>query len=274
MEAANFANNASPAGPDTPSAAALGAFATPIPPQRTASASSNSSDGSEDESPASAPVPDTRGGTPLGVPLPPTPASTGFKINLGAVTRDPIDNIKPLAVPHTPKADVVAALDKRLGEMEAKEAIGDTMMATVEIASTFRVSNGATTQAEVSPSWASPPSGGSAAAATKAKLQQGVAYKALMARSPADSQWGVVDLGEKLGQGTYGAVYRALTQGGGAQTPKGADGLAAKLLKLDAKNAVAVAREVEILKQVAVSPPPPCLFPFACSPFPRFLFLL
>jgi hypothetical protein len=184
-------------------------------------------------------------GTP--VMIPPTPASTGFKINLGLVKRDPVDNIKPLAVPHTPKAEVVARLDARLGEMGGKDAIGDTLMATVEIASTFKVSG----HAEASPSWASPsPTGSSPAAFAKARLQQGAAYKALAARAASDSQWGVVELAEKLGQGTYGAVYRAMTQGGGGLTPTGADGLAAKLLKLDAKNAVAVAREVEILKQV------------------------
>lgn len=237
MEATHFASNASES-----------ILATPQQPQRSAS---GFSDSSEDDSPASAPVPNTRGGTPLGAPIPPNPASTGFKINLGAVKRDPVDNIKPLAVPHTPKADVVARLDARLGEVEGKGAIGDggTLMSTVEIDSTFRVSGAGL--AEVSPSWASPSSSASPAAATKARLQQGAAYKALAARAPSDSQWGVVELGEKLGQGTYGSVYRAITQGVGGQTPKGADGLAAKLLKLDAKNAVAVAREVEILKQVS-----------------------
>mmetsp|Transcript_24400 Transcript_24400/g.76533 ORF Transcript_24400/g.76533 Transcript_24400/m.76533 type:complete len:473 (+) Transcript_24400:196-1614(+) len=235
MEATHFASNASES-----------ILATPEQPQRSAS---GFSDSSEDDSPASAPVPNTRGGTPLGAPIPRNPASTGFKINLGAVKRDPVDNIKPLAVPHTPKADVVARLDARLGEVEGKGAIGDggTLMSTVEVASTFRVSGAGL--AEVSPSWASPSSSASPAAAAKARLQQGAAYKALAARAPSDSQWGVVELGEKLGQGTYGSVYRAITQGVGGQTPKGADGLAAKLLKLDAKNAVAVAREVEILKQ-------------------------
>mmetsp|Transcript_5849 Transcript_5849/g.18315 ORF Transcript_5849/g.18315 Transcript_5849/m.18315 type:complete len:514 (+) Transcript_5849:2151-3692(+) len=45
------------------------------------------------------------------------------------------------------------------------------------------------------------------------------------------------------------AVYPAISNSGKCQTPKGADGMAVKLLKLDAKNALAVAREVEILKQ-------------------------
>jgi len=42
---------------------------------------------------------------------------TGFKINLGKVERDPVDDVKPFAKPHTPKAEVVAMLDARLGEV-------------------------------------------------------------------------------------------------------------------------------------------------------------
>ena len=40
----------------------------------------------------------------------PPPASTGFKINLSRVGKNVVDDVKPVAVPHTPKGDVVQGL--------------------------------------------------------------------------------------------------------------------------------------------------------------------
>mmetsp|Transcript_5848 Transcript_5848/g.18302 ORF Transcript_5848/g.18302 Transcript_5848/m.18302 type:complete len:689 (+) Transcript_5848:1581-3647(+) len=264
MEAKGFTCNSPPADDGVDPCAS--------PPARASAASVASSDISVDShTPASEPPPDT--GTPLGSPLSTAPNSTGFKINLAAVKREQVDSTKPLAVPHTPKAEVVARLDKQLAEMGGKSAISsdvvtsgtrslaaggapaDSLVATIEISSTIRVSEDDTNPLRASLSWAADkatvedeaaPIGG---VDTRTKLQHRASFKALHARSAADSPYGVVELGEKLGQGTYGAVYRAISNSGKCQTPKGADGMAVKLLKLDAKNALAVAREVEILKQ-------------------------
>ena len=48
------------------------------------------------------------GGDAIAPKLPPTPASTGFKLNMSAVHRDAVDDSKPLAQPHTPRESIVA----------------------------------------------------------------------------------------------------------------------------------------------------------------------
>ena len=40
----------------------------------------------------------------------PAPVSTGFKLNLGKVAANQVDDTKPVAVPHTPKGEVVQEL--------------------------------------------------------------------------------------------------------------------------------------------------------------------
>eukprot|EP00967_Tisochrysis_lutea_P129906 scaffold223970_cov39-Tisochrysis_lutea.AAC.1 len=99
MEAKGFTCNSPPADDGVDPCAS--------PPARASAASVASSDISVDShTPASEPPPDT--GTPLGSPLSTAPNSTGFKINLAAVKREQVDSTKPLAVPHTPKAEVRA----------------------------------------------------------------------------------------------------------------------------------------------------------------------
>ena len=41
----------------------------------------------------------------------PSPAPTGFKLNLGKVAANQVDDAKPVAVPHTPKGEVVRGLE-------------------------------------------------------------------------------------------------------------------------------------------------------------------
>jgi hypothetical protein len=50
----------------------------------------------------------------------PAPVSTGFKLNLGKVAANQVDDTKPVAMPHTPKGEVVQGLLAQQGSSGAR----------------------------------------------------------------------------------------------------------------------------------------------------------
>ena len=53
----------------------------------------------------------------------PAPVSTGFKLNLGKVAANQVDDTKPVAMPHTPKGEVVQGLLAQQGSSGAASAL-------------------------------------------------------------------------------------------------------------------------------------------------------
>ena len=56
----------------------------------------------------------------------PAPVSTGFKLNLGKVAANQVDDTKPVAMPHTPKGEVVQGLLAQQGSSGAASALQRT----------------------------------------------------------------------------------------------------------------------------------------------------
>ena len=109
-------------------------------------------------------------------------SSTGFKLNLSAVNKPAVGSGKPVAVPHTPKDQVVAALDSR-----PPVANGDTTILP-----------GGTQPAAP---WAGDGGEASATLAKRRRSDEKARAKALASRTADESAYGGVELEEKLGQG-------------------------------------------------------------------------